>query len=211
MTISRRQLILGGVAVTAGSLLGPRRAAAAGEEVDTIVIGSGLAGLYAAMVLGDGGASALVLEGAGKVGGRCQTAYDWDPRIELGGVQIGQMYARVRYIAGRLGIELGEGAHINAPYSFVLDKQLIAAGKWESSPLNKLSSAERKIPPHALRSHYVEAMNPFEALDDWLKPSAAQYDVTLAQWLDQKGASPVAKQLIRATQGGEDSTKLGLL
>ncbi len=211
MSLSRRRFIVAGAMAAAGTMLLPQRSHAGAEEADTIVIGSGLSGLYAAMVLGDGGASALVLEGAGKVGGRCQTAYDWDPRIELGGVQIGQMYARVRYIAGRLGIELGEGAHINAPYSFVLDKQLIAAGKWASSPLNKLSSAERKIPPHALRSHYVEAMNPFESLDDWLKPSAAQYDVTLAQWLDQKGASPVAKQLIKATQGGEDPATMGLL
>lgn len=211
MSISRRQVIIGGAMAAASTLLLPRRSRAGTDEVDTIVIGAGLSGLYSAIVLGDGGASTLVLEGAAKIGGRCQTAYDWDERIELGGVQIGQMYARVRYMASRMGMELGPGAHINAPYSFVLDKQLIPATKWESSPLNKTLGPERALPPHALRTLYVERLNPFESLDDWLKPSAAQFDLTLEQWLDRHGASAVAKRLISVTQGGEDLSQVGLL
>ena len=51
-------------------------------EVDVVVIGAGLAGLGAATALRQGGVRALVLEAAGRIGGRAFTAC---PR-ELGGV-----------------------------------------------------------------------------------------------------------------------------
>jgi monoamine oxidase len=208
---SRRQVVAGGAIAAAGSLLLPRLGRAGTEEVDTIVVGAGLSGLYAAMVLGDGGASTLVLDGAPKAGGRCQTAYRWDPRIELGGVQIGQLYARVRYAAGRLGIPLGEGAHINAPYAFVLDGKLVAAGDWEKSPLNRTTGDERAVAPHALRYFYIEGRNPLRLLDEWRQPAAAQYDLSVAQWLDKQGASPEARRLISEAHGGDPLESMGLL
>lgn len=51
-------------------------------EVDVVVIGAGLAGLGAATALREAGARALVLEAAGRIGGRALTAYP----PELGGV-----------------------------------------------------------------------------------------------------------------------------
>jgi monoamine oxidase len=163
------------------------------------------------MLLREAGLRVLVLEAADRVGGRCLTADHLDPRIEFGASQIGPMYARVRDVAQKLGLELAAGAHVNAPYSFVLGDSLIAARDWASAPNNPLGGAERAIAPHTLISHYVERRNPFTALDEWLTPKAANYDVSLAAWLDQQGASAAARHLINCTLGRPGLETVGLL
>jgi monoamine oxidase len=65
-------------------------------------------------------------------------------------------------------VKLGPGAHINAPYSFVVGDTLIAAKDWAASPLNRTVGAERAIPPHALGGFYVEGRTPFKTIDGWL-------------------------------------------
>ncbi|HVB67920.1 MAG TPA: FAD-dependent oxidoreductase, partial [Acetobacteraceae bacterium] len=50
-------------------------------EVDVVVIGAGLAGLGAAAALRQAGARAVVLEAAGRIGGRAHTVH----APELGG------------------------------------------------------------------------------------------------------------------------------
>jgi monoamine oxidase len=204
MRVSRRSFVasasIAGLASVSNSIAAPggrRRVAIC----DVAVIGAGLAGLNAALTLAAEGMKVVVLEGSGRVGGRVHTARDWHAAPDLGGVQIGPMYARVRDVARRLKIELAPGAHVNAPYSFVLGDNLIPAKQWEASPLNKLVGSERRIPPQALNSFYVEQRAPFNDLDDWLKPEAAQYDISLGAWLRDKGASSEAQQFIRLTQG----------
>ena len=215
MSISRRSLRAMGLAAGATALgttaRGTTARAGARGRVDVAIVGSGFAGLNAALTLADAGLSVLVLEGAARAGGRSHTAHHFDPRIELGASQVGPMYARVRDTARRLGIELAPGAHINAPYSFVLDGKLIPAKQWAESPLNPLQGAERRVPPHALSAFYVEQRNPLEALDDWLKPGAIQYDMSLAQWLARQGASPAAQAIINQTLGAPGLENIGLL
>ncbi len=70
------------------------------------VLGAGIAGLYAARLLQDAGIDALVLEGSGRVGGRCWTGRDVPGRPEFGAVQIGHGYARVRDQIRQLGVAL---------------------------------------------------------------------------------------------------------
>lgn len=171
------------------------------EHCDVAVIGAGLAGLNAASILAAEGLRVRLLEGSGRVGGRVWTARGWHGEPDLGGVQIGPMYARVRDVARRLNIALAPGAHVNAPYSYVLGEQLIPAKQWESSPLNQLADSEKRVPPQGLNSFYVEQRTPFAELDDWLKPEAAQFDLSLGAWLRAKGASEEAQRLIRLTQG----------
>ncbi len=197
---SRRQTVaaLGSVAT---ALTVGRTAAAGRNTYDVAIIGAGLAGLNAAMILTELGARVVVLEADTHSGGRCLTMDRWFLTPDLGGAQIGRDYARIIDVANRLKVRLGPGAHINAPYSFVLGNRLIPAGQWASSILNKTVGPERNIAPHALGGYYVEGRTPFKTLDGWLSDDASAYDISLAAWLDRLGASTEARRIIRVSQG----------
>ena len=197
---SRRDFMLAAGATVAA--LGPQRHAVAREAVfDVAIVGAGLSGMNAAMILAELGANVVVLEATKRTGGRCLTMDNWHLTPDLGGAQIGRDYARILDMAHRLKVKLGPGAHINAPYSFVLSDKLIPAHDWAASPLNKLEGAEREVPPHALGGFYVEGRTPFDTLEGWLEDPAARYDISLAQWLTQQGASIEAKRIIGDSQG----------
>lgn len=209
MILTRRDLVSGAALMAAG--LGSTRLRAAPQSVDVVIVGAGFAGLNAALQLVDQGLKVVVLEAGARVGGRARTAYHLDPRIELGASQVGPMYARVRDLATRLKVKLGPGAHVNAPYSFVLDETLIPAKSWATSPLNPLQGRERAVPPHALNAFYIEQRSPFNALDDWLTPAASEHDVSLAEWLRRQGASEAAQRIINTTLGAPGLDNVGVL
>ena len=198
--LSRRGFVAAAGA-TAVTLTFSRKTRAADDRHDVAIVGAGLAGLHAASILTELGADVVVLEASQRTGGRCLTMDHWHLHPDLGGAQIGRDYARVLDAARRLGVKLGPGAHVNAPYAFVVGGTLIPAREWPRSPLNRLEGAEREIPPHALGSYYVEGRTPFKTLDGWLAPEAAQYDLSLTEWLDRQGASPEARRIIRESQG----------
>ena len=136
MAVSRRTVLRTSLAALSLGVSATRGWAAA-NRTDVIVIGAGFAGLNAAAQLRDQGLRVLVLEAARRPGGRSHTAHHLDSRIELGASQIGPMYARVRDVATRLGVKLSPGAHINAPYCYVLGEQIIGAKAWTASPHNQ--------------------------------------------------------------------------
>ena len=218
MSMRRRDWLVGAGAVAAGAAVpgvftaaADRRAGGAPESVDVVVVGGGLAGLNAALVLSDAGATVRLLEADQRPGGRVCTADAFPHKPDLGGVQIGPMYARVRDVARRLKLELAPGAHVNAPYSYVLEGKLIAPKQWADSPLNRLAAAERRVPPQAITAFYVEQRSPFTSLEDWLQPGAARYDISFAQWLDSQGASPEARRFVSLANGGTPLEDLSLL
>jgi monoamine oxidase len=209
--LSRRQFL---VATGAVAALGATRAGGATrgpESVDVAIVGAGLSGMNAALILSELGAKVRVLEADPRTGGRCLTKDTWFRTPDLGGAQIGRDYARVLDLSNRLGVKLGPGAHINAPYSFVLGGQLVPASKWAESPLNRLEGKEREVPPHALGGYFVEGRTPFQTADDWLKPEAREYDVSVADWLTKCGASAEARRIVHEGQGAIPLERLSVL
>jgi len=200
---TRRQVLAGGAgALSLAGLSGCVRSAS--RRVDVAIVGGGLAGLHAAMVLSELGAEVVVLEARERPGGRVLTADGWLANPDLGGSQIGASYARILSVCERLGIELGPGAHVNAPYSPVIGGQLIPPDRWASSDLNRTVGDEREVLPHALAYHYLGYQrSPLHSLDAWMQPAAAEHDVSIAEWLDRQGASPEAKRIIYKTTGSE--------
>lgn len=209
MSIDRRQFLMAGAAFPALAAL-PRRAHAA-AQLDVIVIGAGLAGLQAASLLSEQGAAVLVLEGSGRVGGRARTADGWPLKPELGASQVGPQYGRVRDVAARRGVALAPGAHINAAYAIAVSGTLVGARDWPSAPANLLVGGERAVPPNALGAFYIEKRSPFRNLDDWLRPDAGRYDLSIAEWLREQRASSEAIRLIQAGYGNEPLAKMSLL
>jgi monoamine oxidase len=203
--MTRRQLsrraVLKAAAATAATTFGPAWSAD-GQRVDVIVLGAGISCLHAARMLQLVGASVLVLEGSGRIGGRCWTARDVPGEPEFGAAQIGFGYGRVRANASELNVVLvppSEGAmgETRLPRTAVSIGGAPPTADWTTSPMNQLAADEKAISPIALLSHYVLKDDPLTGLTDWRKPEFARIDrMSLRQYLAQNGASPEALRLI---------------
>ena len=211
--LRRRELLaLGGAALTSAVFSGRLRAAP--EKIDVAIVGAGLSGLYAGMLLAEFGASVLVLEAKDRTGGRCLTADGWPLKPDLGASQIGATYARVIDTCNRFGIELGAGSHMNAPYAAVIGDHIVNGKDWADSPYNLTVGAEREALPHTLAGYYISQRTPFEGLDDWRSPAAAEFDISIAEWLRRQNASPEAQRIIYESLGSsslEDKSVLRIL
>ncbi len=191
--LSRRALLRGsGVLATSligGSLLGrvlagrPRRL-----DADVIVIGAGLAGLQAAILLEDEGARVLVLEANQRVGGRVYTLDHVEGPPEAGASEIGDGYARTLSMLQRLG---GLPTHkwietIELPFALHVDGELIDPKHWERWGRNPLPEAERAsfgMGPFALAQTLLPRESPLEDVASWLDPKRAELDVPFDDYL----------------------------
>jgi len=181
------------------------------ERSDVIIIGAGYAGLNAAILLADEGASVTVLEANNRVGGRAYTADHIYGKPELGASQIGPYYARIRDMANRLGVKLKSGANINAPFTYAIGDTLIRKNEWEGHSLNKTVGKERAVVPSAMMAFYFGSHNPLLEFDDWLDPKAAHLDVPLGSWLLEKGISKAALNLVNQGLVSPDAWNVSLL
>jgi monoamine oxidase len=199
-SVSRRAT-LGGLALAATMAARPAWAKRAAKP-DVLILGAGMSGLHAARMLETAGLSVQVLEGSGRIGGRCWTARDVPGRPEFGAEQIGFGYGRVRGNAADLNIKLvppprGAMGETRLPQFSVSIDGGAPTSDWANSPMNHLAANEKSIQPAALFSHYLLKDDPLEDLQDWLKPEFKPIDqMSLRQYLGQRGASPEALRLM---------------
>ncbi|MCK7495348.1 MAG: FAD-dependent oxidoreductase [Comamonadaceae bacterium] len=133
----------------------PRRPAwAAASTVDVVVVGAGLAGLNAALILEDAGFDVLVLEGRDRVGGKILTFANVPGLPEAGGQGIGGGYGRLVDAAKRSGIDLEDQLPRQLKHpdiALVLDGQPISKAARADSPRNPFPAPLRELMPGSTR------------------------------------------------------------
>lgn len=205
IAVSRRTILGGG---SAALLAGAAPALARSRtEADVAIIGAGLAGLHAARACEAAGLKVVVVEAARRIGGRLHTLRDLPGAPEAGGIQVGAGYARLRRVAGALGIGLdsggGAGAGIaDAPGNlYAINGVSATPGAWPTSPGNRLAESERMVEPAALLRHYARAFLRLASPEAWLD-AAADTDISVLATLRRAGASDEALRLIAANFNG---------
>lgn len=191
MAMARRTVL----AATAGMALRPVRAA---TDVDVIVIGAGLSGLNAALMLTEQGARVRVLEARQRVGGRINSARDVPGQPEFGGDSILGGYGRMQDTAKRLGVTLldNEPRRSRSTPEIALGGKVIPRKEWPGHRLNAMPEADRdKTPGRAYFESIVRQHSPLKSYEDWLDPASAKFDGSVYEFLKRIGWSDAAIEL----------------
>lgn len=188
--ISRRSVLAGLTGLVLGHRAG--RLTAVVPRLDVVVIGAGLSGLYAALLLEELGARVQVIEARKRVGGRLYTRFDLPGHPEVGGNTIAAGYGRAIDLARRMGVELID----YAPRMFggpapelVINGELIAVGAWPASRHNRLPGKSRELMPWQIVATHLADKNPLRSSTDWLRPGHAGLDVPLHDFFVSQGLS----------------------
>jgi len=204
--ISRRTIIKGISAIPVAAALGPVRAQ---NRAKVIVIGAGLSGLNAALLLEEQGIDVQVIEGRKRVGGRILSHRNINGSPESGGTSFGPGYARLMDACKRFKIGLIDVTPI-VPFfndrELVLDGKLIPKADWATSPKNPLPKGMKQLPPWTYLMPVIGKNNPLKTGDAWLDPANAKYDVSLHDWLASLGVSDEVIELCWNTNPNHGTT-----
>ena len=140
------------------------------------------------------------------------TRFDLPDRTEMGAIEVGNSYTRVRALAHACGLEIppfvlgkppGLTLHVNG--------HTLDARDWPDSPANKLAGAERAVPPYLLESHHLSARIPFRGTSDWDAPSSQPHDRSITAVLRERGASEEALRLVNVAGNHNHSDEASVL
>ncbi len=216
MTSNRREILAGLAGLSALTLGTPtfarhRKQAAVSERKSVVVIGAGLAGLHAALLLKEADLDVIVLEGASRVGGRVYTA-DWlENAPEFGASQIGRSYARVIDLCGRFNLPLIPEDRNLMTMASRIRGQWVNAADWSRSSANRMVGDERTIQPALVGGQLMGRYNRLSDLSDWLDPANADLDISLNALLKRHGHSPEALHLANLSATGNDALSASCL
>ncbi len=202
--------LLGGASSAALIGCGPRGDRGA-RDAEVIVVGAGLSGLNAAMILADQGMDVLVLEASSRIGGRMKTLDALPGRPEAGGQQVGAGYGRVRGRAADAGLTFEDFPPNRFGEVLALGDTLIPAAEWASHPLNALPEPLKAIPPSRLFFSLAARANPFQDVYAWMDEAAAVHDVSAHSWMAERGANEEALRLMNVSLNGRDLASYSMI
>ena len=184
-----RRIAIQGLAATP-LLLSAAPVARALNKSDVLVVGAGLSGLSAAVILESQGVNLRVIEGRRRIGGRVFTLDNVPGKPETGGTGASPAYARWIDAARTHDVALTDITPI-LPYlakrELVLDDEIIPAKSWPTHPRNPFPQESRHVMPWQFAGRVIQQNNPLKTLDSWLDPANAPLDVSIHEWLTRQG------------------------
>lgn len=202
-----RRDFMGGLSQSVLSLLVLSRATqqlsayASQPTTSVLVLGAGLSGLYTALLLEAKGLSVTVLEARDRVGGRVHTLNDVPGKPEAGGQSFSEKYRRFLALAERLQVPLEPSIGLDKEMLLYVGGMAVLPSNWASASMNTLAANERNLAPSMLLTHYLRQNNPLTDATEWTKPSYANLDIPLDDYLRSQGASTEALRLINFDPG----------
>jgi len=180
---------------TAASLILPMTPVSAKQrDRKVLVIGAGLSGLRAAMLLQDLGIESQVIEARERVGGRLFTLDHLPGHPEGGGNTIGPNYGRIIDTAKRLSVDLYTPPR-PLPSGYFINGQRISRQDWTDSELNPLPESLRKLTPDRIVGALLRN-NPLKSTSDWRHRMLHDSDLSASEFFAGHGLSPEALQLV---------------
>lgn len=212
MRITRRQTLGAGLAIGATaplskSTFGQRLPTLKG--VDVLIIGAGLSGLNAALILEEEGYTVQVVEGQNRIGGRVKTLSSLPGHPEVGANYVGGGYGRVIDMADRLGVMLKDyipRLMMRPDIAMFLDNMHVPEKAWPDHPRNPFLGNDKTIMPWRYLPSKFASINPLNDPADWIDPQFSALDISYRQFLLNSGLSDQAIELSFDTNPGYGSS-----
>ncbi len=189
--VDRRTVVKALGAVPLAAALGARAQSTVAPK-KVLVIGAGLSGLNAALILEEQGLDVTVIEGRERVGGRVLSHRNVPGNPESGGTSFGPGYARLVDTCRRFNVGMIDVTPV-VPFfnqrALYLDGAVIPEAAWPTHPRNPFPEPLRKTMPWAYLNPVIGKNNPLRTTDAWLDPANAKLDVSLHAWLMGLGVS----------------------
>ncbi|WP_350284565.1 NAD(P)/FAD-dependent oxidoreductase [uncultured Croceitalea sp.] len=190
-------------------------------DADVIIVGAGLAGLNAALLLEQGGFKVKIVEATNRLGGRVHTAKESDVpgHPELGGNGIGGGYARVLDATSKYGVSMGpmrpRTESRKGELIYHIKNNFILPEDWPTHRLNTLPEGFRKgLPAYVTWGHFRK-INPLPKNDltAWRDPKYKQWDKSTHAVLKEEGFSDDDIKLVMGTNSsyGVDAQNISIM
>ena len=189
-TLNRRTMLQAMAATTA--VIAAPQVVRAQNNSQVLIIGAGLSGLAAALLLQEAGAKVRIIEGRDRVGGRVLSYRTLPGNPEVGGTSFGPGYARLVDAARTHGVGIRELTPVVQYYmkrELFLDGRHISLEDWPSHPRNPFPEQARAVPPWAYLGGVLAKANPLKSSDAWVQPENAHLDIPYRDWLTQQGVT----------------------